>query len=200
MSAPCINCLGEFTPTLTNYKYCAKCLHLFEPTEPDWQSRALVAEQKLEEAEYTTILGAFRDRDRAVAHADLMKDEFKRIIAISKCNTDWHNASEVEAICERAMKLTDQTISVIVQRDAAEQERDKLKSELQELKAHCTHPQIHVDYYGWRKAVYENDSLASRMIEKHATVEGAHALLMFAYSSAREELRAILERIEKEKK
>jgi hypothetical protein len=61
---------------------------------------------------------------------DLIRDEFMRINALTQTSVDWHNAAEVQAICERAVSKINQTVPLIVQ-------RDRLENELSELKTAC---------------------------------------------------------------
>lgn len=62
---------------------------------------------------------------KAQGSLDLMRDEFKRINSITKSSVDWHNASEIQRICERAIRDIAQTIPVIRQRDKLEAELAK---------------------------------------------------------------------------
>jgi len=108
---PCCPTCGE--PGLckdSKYHYCPGC-------NTNWREDRRVPRQEC---------AALTDR------IDLMRDEFKRILAISGDN------AEVAGLCERAVKNITQHVHVIDQRDVAERERDqwKAKAEKAEQKHH----------------------------------------------------------------
>jgi len=68
-----------------------------------------------------------KERNKLTDSLDLQRDEFKRINALVERD------SEIAGLCERAIKDIEQRVPVIVQRDNFEQDRDSLKSKVEEL-------------------------------------------------------------------
>ena len=62
-----------------------------------------------------------------IDHIDLLKDELQRIAALS-------DNTEINGLCERGLRLTQQNIPVIQQRDEAERKLALLRVELEDLR------------------------------------------------------------------
>lgn len=62
---------------------------------------------------------------------DLMRDEFRRIKA---CPADKWVKAEIDGLCDRAITKIEQTVPVIVQRDAAEKKAAALERENKRLR------------------------------------------------------------------
>lgn len=73
------------------------------------------------------------ERDAAQERVDLDVDEFRRIMSLLD-GESLTLASEIQGLCDRAIRAGRQHVPVIEQRDAAVQERDSLRAQVAELR------------------------------------------------------------------